>query len=34
MTLAAKMTAIAITEPGGPEVLQPFEAAMPRPGAR
>jgi NADPH:quinone reductase len=34
MTPPAKMTAIAITEPGGPDVLRPTEAATPRPGAR
>ena len=34
MTLPAKMTAIAISEPGGPDVLQPIEAALPRPGTR
>lgn len=30
--LPAKMTAIAITEPGGPEVLRPVTADVPRPG--
>ena len=34
MSLPAKMTAIAISEPGGPEVLHPIEAALPRPGSR
>ena len=34
MTLPATMTAIAITEPGGPEVLQAVEAGLPMPGAR
>ena len=33
MTLPEKMTAIAITAPGGPEVLQPDQLALPRPGA-
>ncbi len=33
MTPPAKMTIIAIREPGGPEVLQPVEAAVPKPGA-
>jgi len=30
--LPERMTAIAIAAPGGPEVLQPVEAAVPRPG--
>lgn len=30
--LPARMTAIAITEPGGPEVLQPVTTDVPRPG--
>jgi len=34
MTLPQKMTAIAITEPGGPDVLQAVDAVLPRPGAR
>lgn len=33
MTLPEKMTAIAITGPGGPEVLQPVQLGLPRPGA-
>jgi putative PIG3 family NAD(P)H quinone oxidoreductase len=33
MTLPVHMTAVAITEPGGPEVLRPVETAVPRPGA-
>ena len=32
MTLPAHMTSIAITEPGGPEVLQPVQTVLPRPG--
>jgi NADPH2:quinone reductase len=34
MTIPARMTAIAITGPGGPDVLQPIDAALPRLGAR
>ncbi len=34
MSLPAVMTAIAITEPGGPEVLKPIERPVPKPGAR
>ena len=34
MSVPAVMTAIAITEPGGPEVLKPVEMPVPRPGAR
>jgi NADPH:quinone reductase len=33
MTLPQTMTAIAITAPGGPEVLRPVQLALPRPGA-
>ncbi|SNS74609.1 NAD(P)H-quinone oxidoreductase [Pseudomonas segetis] len=33
MTLATQMTLIEITEPGGPEVLQPWQTAVPSPGA-
>ncbi|MGX5218082.1 NAD(P)H-quinone oxidoreductase [Pseudomonas segetis] len=33
MTLATQMTLIEITEPGGPEVLQPRQTAVPSPGA-
>jgi NADPH:quinone reductase-like Zn-dependent oxidoreductase len=33
MTLPATMRAIAITKPGGPEVLQPVEVPVPEPGA-
>jgi NADPH2:quinone reductase len=33
MTLPATMTAIAITGPGGADVLQPIQAALPKPGA-
>ncbi len=32
MPLPAQMTAIAITKPGGPEVLQPETRALPKPG--
>jgi NADPH2:quinone reductase len=32
MTLPARMTAIAITEPGGPDVLRPVDRAVPQPG--
>ncbi len=32
-SLPEKMTAIAITEPGGPEVLEPTEMVPPKPGA-
>ncbi len=31
--LPAQMTAISIAEPGGPEVLQPVQSAVPEPGA-
>jgi len=31
--LPERMTAIAISEPGGPEVLRPEEIAVPRPAA-
>ena len=34
MDLPERMTAVAIAEPGGPEVLRPEEVAVPRPGAR
>lgn len=33
MTLPPHMISIAITEPGGPDVLQPVQTALPRPGA-
>lgn len=33
MTLATQMTLIEITEPGGPEILQPRQTAVPSPGA-
>lgn len=33
MTLLQEMTLIEITEPGGPEVLQPRKTAVPQPGA-
>ena len=33
MDLPERMTAVAIAAPGGPEVLQPIEMAVPRPGA-
>ena len=33
MTLPARMTAIAIRAPGGPEMLVPEERPMPAPGA-
>ena len=33
MDLPERMTAIAIAQPGGPEVLRPIELAVPRPGA-
>ncbi|MFI8482519.1 NAD(P)H-quinone oxidoreductase [Pseudomonas sp. NPDC078700] len=33
MTLPTQMTLIEITEPGGPEVLQPKQTAVPTPGA-
>ncbi len=33
-TLPDQMTAIAITTPGGPEVLKPVRLALPRPGAQ
>lgn len=32
MTLPGTMTAIAVTRPGGPEVLKPVELPLPRPG--
>ncbi|MDB5627084.1 MAG: quinone oxidoreductase [Tardiphaga sp.] len=33
MPLPAQMTAVAITKPGGPEVLQPESRALPKPGS-
>ncbi|HVT56414.1 MAG TPA: alcohol dehydrogenase catalytic domain-containing protein, partial [Xanthobacteraceae bacterium] len=33
MSLPARMTAVAITKPGGPEVLVPEERPLPTPGA-
>ena len=33
MNLPKRMIAIAIAEPGGPEVLRPAQVAIPRPGA-